>query len=110
MNKWLRRLIYLLITIVWLAIMFFPTFAFVLMQNGQIEIGATRVFLLNDVDTPGIGLQTNRHAKTEDGVMCERGSIIYLIWSGNDANQNATYCSCDDGSERIRDGSWCRLP
>ncbi len=110
MKKWGRRLIYLLIAIVWLGIMLFPTFAFVLMRNEQIEIGATRIFMLLEEDVAGIGVQTSRPARTEDDVSCQRGSIFYIVWQGEADGQNATYCTCDDGSDRIRDGRWCRSP
>ena len=110
MNKWLKRFLYLLFTLFWLAVMLFPTFAFILMQNEQIEVGSTRIFLLNTEDASGIGFQTQRAAKTEDNVQCERGSITYLMWQNDGANENASYCTCDDGSERVREGSWCRIP
>jgi hypothetical protein len=110
MNKWLKRLLYLLFTLFWLVVMLFPTFAFILMQNEQIEIGATRIFLLNTEDASGVGFQTQRPANTDDDVQCERGNIRYLMWQSDGTNENASYCACEDGSERLREGRWCRLP
>ena len=86
-EKWGRRLICLLIAIVWLGIMLFPTFAFVLMRNEQIEIGATRIFMLLEEDVAGIGVQTSRPARTEDDVSCQRGSIFYIVWQGETDGQ-----------------------
>lgn len=109
MNKWLRRVLYLVFIAFWLAVMFFPTFAFVLIINDQIEIGGTRVFLLNTEDASGIGIQRASEARTEDDVACQRGSIFYLMWRGTGNNEANRYCSCADGTERVPDGRWCRL-
>lgn len=104
MNVWLRRLIYLVIILVWLAIMMLPATAFILARNGQIQVGEpdgphTRLFLLQDADAEGLGLERARTvrppASGPDTVTCLRTTVSYWMWAG-EAGQNTSYCQCID--------------
>lgn len=107
MKKWLRRLAYLLILLLWAAIMLLPVGAFTLARNGQFTLGNTRVFLIQTQDQAGIGFQTTREVQRE--VQCVRSSVRYLMWEGE--GENFADCSqCVDGIERVPSGGQCIAP
>ncbi|MCB0006911.1 MAG: hypothetical protein KDE04_10670 [Anaerolineales bacterium] len=95
MKPWLRRLLYLLIVLVWLLVMAFPIFAVVLASRGEIQLGDdpannSRVFLIQEADAEGIGIQTIR--ETGDDLVCSETSVTYLMWKGE--GENSRFCSC----------------
>jgi hypothetical protein len=96
MKPWLRRLSYLAAALLWLLIMSLPLVAFLLAARGQILIGDqsaghVRLFLLNDADEQGLGVEWVRSA-SEPG--CWRGRVTYFLWEGE--GQNAAFCQCAD--------------
>ena len=102
MKSTLRRLAYFLVFLVWLLIMLFPVVAFVLATQGEIMVGKetnshTRLFLLQEEDTEGVGIEWTRRARESPG--CAQTSLIYLMWEGE--GENATYCQCYDETGAI---------
>ena len=98
MKRWLRRFGYLLIIIIWLMIMCFPTFAFTLAMREQIQVGSNprthlRIFLVLEEDADGIGVEWARPLLGND---CTQTSVIYLLWEGNGSDQNVSFCQCFD--------------
>ena len=90
MKHWLRRLLYLLIGLVWLLVMAFPIFAVVLASRGEIQLGAdpannSRVFLVQEAEAEGIGIQTVRQQAGDGG--CSEISVTYLLWAGEGRKQ-----------------------
>lgn len=93
----------LLFILFWLALVLTPTLAFVLARNGQVQIGGIdsrhwRLFMLQQADSEGIGLERARPVDPPPGsgesVQCLRTSIDYWMWNGEGAP--ATYCQCTD--------------
>lgn len=99
MKRWLRRLVYFLIALLWLLIMVFPIFAFTLATRGEMNWGQeggrqVRLFLLQEKDVDGIGLQISR--PQTDNPTCINTRVSYFLWEGT--GQNSQYCSCADGT------------
>jgi hypothetical protein len=97
MHPWLRRLIYALLLIVWFILITSPFLAFVLAARGQIQLGEgprryVRLFLVQEEDTQGIGVEWVRPAA--DRPACSDGSLTYFTWQGE--GQNAHFCQCYD--------------
>lgn len=104
MNPWVRRFLYLLFTLVWLAIMLLPLAAFVIARNGQLQLGDpdgphTRVFLLLSADAEGLGLERARRVRSPEGspdsIACLRTTVSYWMWDGSQS-ENTSYCQCLD--------------
>lgn len=98
-KTWLRRLLYLFIVLVWLMIMVFPIVAFRLATNGEITWGQEtdrqgRLFLLQDAEAEGVGLQTSRPQSGSS--VCVVTTVRYFMWVGE--GQNSRSCSCTDGT------------
>ncbi len=102
MNKWAKRLLYLIITLVWLAIMLFPVFAIRLATRGQLQAGNTTIFMVQERQEAGIGFQTTREVNSE--ATCTLTTVRYVLWDGE--GENSRSCSCSDGVER--DARWGR--
>lgn len=105
MNIWLRRGLMVLFALFWLALILTPTFAFVLARNGQIQIGEIdgrhwRVFMLQQADTEGIGLERARPvdapADLDGPIQCLKTTIDYWMWRGE--GMPADYCQCMDAT------------
>jgi hypothetical protein len=105
MNVWLRRLLMLLIVLVWFAIMISPALAFILARNGQFQIGPTdgrhwRVFLVQEADAEGLGLERSKPVAppgdAPESVSCLQTSVDYLMWIG--VGFNVDYCQCTDAA------------
>ncbi len=82
-------------------VMCFPTFAFVLATNGQIEVGDhprnhVRFFMVSEEDADGIGVEWTRPLSGQP--TCAKTSVAYLLWEGNSQNQNVSFCQCIDPS------------
>ena len=102
MNVWLRRLLYLLLLLIWLLVMSFPVIAAVLATQGEIQLGVrterhVRLFLIQESDDEGVGLEWTQPATTSDD--CRHGRIFYFMWEG--AGENANYCTCYDASGAV---------
>ena len=105
MNVWLRRGLMLLFALFWLAIILTPTLAFILARNGQVQIGEMdsrhwRLFMLQDADTEGIGLErakpVDAPADMAESVKCLKTTIDYWMWRGE--GMPAAYCQCADST------------
>jgi hypothetical protein len=104
MNRWPRRLLLLLIILVWLGIMLFPTLAVVLARNGQIQLGNSdgrhwRLFLLQEPDFEGLGLERARPVApplSAPGAACLQTSVGYWLWAGEAPGQDVAFCQCTD--------------
>lgn len=99
MKRWLRRFGYLAFVIIWLMVMCFPTFAFVLAANGQLELGSSprnhlRFFMVNEEDADGLGVEWARPLLGNSS--CAKTSVTYFFWEGGEANQNVSFCQCVD--------------
>ncbi len=103
MNVWVKRLLMGLFVLVWLVLMITPAMAFVLAARGQLQLGPqdgrhVRVFLLEDADAEGVGLERARPvAPPQDavGASCLQNSVSYWIWSGErDDSQDVSFCQC----------------
>jgi hypothetical protein len=95
MNRWLRRLLYALVVLVWLLLVIAPLLAFVLAARGQIQFGSDprrhlRLFLVQEEDAQGIGLEWLRPSRSQSA--CSSGSLTYFMWEGE--GQNASFCQC----------------
>ncbi|MGD8583935.1 MAG: hypothetical protein PVH65_02975 [Chloroflexota bacterium] len=103
----LRRLVYLIVIILFLVVMTLPIFAFVLAARGELMIGSDqgnylRLFMVNTDQAEGIGLQRVRQSAASEG--CQQGSVRYFLWEGQSRELNADYCTCfkaDSGTETI---------
>ncbi len=96
---WLKRLGYFLVIILWLVGMIFPTFAFVLAAQEEIELGNrngvyVRVFLVREDDGEGVGIESTRPFLGKN--QCVKNSITYLFWEGNAPEENNSFCQCYD--------------
>jgi len=104
LRTWLRRLGYLLFLIVWLLVMAFPAFAFFLATQGEINLGQdaqnhVRFFLVQEEEAGGVGIEWTRpFSKSEVNQNCAKTSIRYILWTGNNSEQNVTYCQCFDAA------------
>jgi hypothetical protein len=97
MKRWLRRLGYFIIVIIWLLVMAFPIFAFTLAGRGQLTFGDTdgshvRLFLLREPNVEGVGVEWTRPYRSQSN--CTRTSVGYILWQGH--SENTSYCQCVD--------------
>lgn len=97
MKRFARRVTYIGIVLLWLVIMTLPALAFVLATQGQIRIGSSshsglRVYLLQDFNLQGIGIEWSRPLREEP--QCAQTSVNYLILEGDGAELSAEYCYC----------------
>ena len=82
MKRWLRRLGYLVLLIGWLLVMAFPTFAFFLATQGEVQLGSdprshVRIFMVQEESSGGVGLEWVRSARQTEG--CTRTSLHYFF-------------------------------
>ena len=99
MKRWLKRGGYAVLLLIWLIVMAFPTFAFFLATNGEVQIGSeprshVRFFLVQEEASGGVGLEWVRGARQVDD--CTRTTIRYFLWEGSSADQNVSFCQCYD--------------
>ncbi len=97
MNRWLRRFLIFLGLIAWLVVMAFPFTAFILATQGQMQIGSdpashVRLFLIQEEDSQGVGLEWIRPSRQRSN--CSQGTISYFLWEGD--GENVSYCQCFD--------------
>lgn len=101
MKKWARRSAYLLVLLLWLVVISLPFFAFSLAARKQFEFGdpaATylRIFVIQEKDTEGLGLEYSRPFAPSPG--CQQTDVRYFMWSGR--GENVTFCQCVDAEGR----------
>lgn len=103
MKIWLRRLLMLLFVLFWLAVILTPALAFVLARNGQVQIGESdgrhwRLFLIQEAEVEGIGLERGRIVppplEAPPGTGCLRTTVDYWMWVGD--GEAVAYCQCAD--------------
>jgi hypothetical protein len=120
MKRWSKRAGCLLAILAWLILVSFPVIAFLLATQGQIQIGDSssglRLFLLQDSDNQGLGLQWTRPYNNPGAVHqspneCNRTSLRYFLWEGDSADQNSDYCQClDSQTQQPLPTNACTLP
>jgi hypothetical protein len=104
MKRWTKRAGYLLVILLWLILVSFPVVAFFLATQGQIQLGDSnsglRLFLLQEPDNQGLGLQWSRPYNSETAAQpaaeCTRTTLRYFLWEGDPGGQNTDYCQCRD--------------
>ena len=97
MNRRLKRLGYVILLIVWLIIMVFPTFAFFLATQGELQFGSNprshvRVFMVQEESSSGIGVEWVRSARRTEN--CTQTTLRYFLWEGSNAGNNVEFCQC----------------
>lgn len=120
MKRWSRRIGYLLFILLWLILVSLPVVAFFVATQGQIEIGDSRsglrLFLLQDTNNQGLGLQWTRNYNNPEAAgqspgQCSRTTLRYFLWEGEASGQNADYCQCyDPQTQQPLPLSACTLP
>ena len=118
MSVWPRRILIVLLLLVFLAVMLFPTLAVVLAHNGQIQLGDSdgrhwRLFLLQEADFEGLGLERARPVDpplSAPAAACMQTTVSYWLWVGQ--GQTSRYCQCvDAGGASLPDTPpACQLP
>ncbi|GMQ77660.1 MAG: hypothetical protein BMS9Abin02_0148 [Anaerolineae bacterium] len=53
-----------------------------------------RLFLLQESEQQGIGIQWQRNSGTQDN--CLKTSVYYALWEGSNKDINTTFCQCFD--------------
>lgn len=105
MKVWSRRLLIVLFVVFWLILLLLPSLAFVLARNGQVQIGDTdgrywRLFLLQDTDSEGVGLERAQAVSPPVGspqnIVCRMTTVAYWMWSGE--GPGVSYCQCIDSA------------
>lgn len=96
MRRWPKHLGCILILLVWLFLVSLPLCAFVLAARQEIGVGGpqnhVRIFLLQDREAEGIGLELTRPFSRTPS--CTQTSVNYFMWVGEP--DNVTYCLCGD--------------
>jgi hypothetical protein len=97
MKRWLKRFGMLIFIIFWLMIMCFPTFAFTLSRQQQLQVGNIegshlRVFMVIEEGADGIGFEVTRPLLTKSN--CLKTSLGYFFWEGGESGQNTSFCQC----------------
>lgn len=120
MRQWLKRASYLLLIVLWLILISFPIIAFFLATQGQIQIGDSssgiRLFLLQELDNQGLGLQwtrpyDNQESGGQEDSECSQTSLRYFLWEGDGQSQNSDYCQCRDSqTQQLLPLDACSLP
>lgn len=107
MQKWLKLPLYLIFILIWLAAMLFLPTAVALARRGELNIRNTRIFLITERDTNGIGLQSTAPASNNNA--CTLTRIRYIIWDG-DSEDALSACTCTDGIDRTPSRRQCLAP
>lgn len=97
MSTWPRRLTYALLLLAWLLLISLPFAAFSLASRQQFEFGDPqqtylRIFVLQEKDTEGIGLEYSRLYPQDPS--CHQTDVRYFMWSGT--GEDVTFCQCLD--------------
>lgn len=97
MKAWLRRILYLLLILLWLVLVLFPLGAFLLASRGELQLGSdpknhVRIFLLQEDRAQGVAVEWMRPSQAAPD--CHQSSVSYLLWEGD--GENVVYCQCSD--------------
>ena len=97
MNTWPRFIGRFLFVLIWLFFISLPIFAFVLAARPQIRIGGDersylRIFLLQEKDAEGVGVELTRPFSTNPS--CSQTYVRFFMWTGTP--KNVTFCQCFD--------------
>lgn len=111
MKRWARRLLYTLITLVWLLVMLLPAFSFLLAARGELTLGQNpqnqvRFFLLGQSEAEGVGIEWTRPLRQHDN--CTRTSVRYLLWAGEGEPVTTCRCYTDNGGVSAADHPACQ--
>ena len=93
--------------------MSFPIIAFVLATRGEFGLGDAgesgfRVFLLNDTDLQGIGIERRRQIDRVGN--CLESTLNYVLWEGENEYLDITFCQCFDEDTGFADPSQACQP
>lgn len=99
MGSWARRTLYLLAVAIWLMIMSIPLLSFTLAMRNQVQMGSStgthmRLFLIQERESEGIGLETAR--KVSQAPTCLETNVRYFMWLGTP--ENVQFCHCVDST------------
>lgn len=97
MKRWLSRIGTFLLVMIWLLAMLFPFVAFWVAAKGQLQIGQSerrhlRIFLVQDDDNNGLGMDWT-HGRWGQNT-CSQTTVLYWLWEGQ--GRNTSYCQCYD--------------
>lgn len=100
---WVRRLLYVILVLIWLLVMSFPVVAVVLATQGEIQMSLgqeplprqLRLFLIQERGQEGLGVEWTAPASDS----CSEGHIRYFMWLGQ--GENAQFCTCIDQSGSV---------
>jgi hypothetical protein len=104
MREWGRRLGCLLLFLLWLVVMSLPLLSVVLAARGQIQLGGeegaqARIFLLQERNVEGVGVEWSRPLRREPG--CRRTAVLYLMWRGQGENIRFTSCEPEANLKKL---------
>ncbi len=93
----MRRIGYTLLFIFWLSVMVFPTFAFLLATQDELQLGSSprshiRFFMVREDESGGVGVEWARKARQTEN--CTQTSINYFLWEGKRPENNTHFCQC----------------
>ncbi len=85
--------------LLWLALMTLPFVSIVLAARGELNVGdetgaGFRLFLLQESERQGLGIQWRRNSGTQED--CLKTSVYYALWEGTNIDINTTFCQCFD--------------
>lgn len=97
MKTWSRLIGCFLLILIWLFLISLPIFAFMIAARQQIQLGSDernhlRIFLLQEKDVEGIGVELARPFSTYPP--CSQTSVRFFMWAG--IPENVTFCQCFD--------------
>jgi hypothetical protein len=101
MQEWGRRLGCPLLFLLWLIVMSLPLLSIVLAMRGQIQLGGEertqiRIFLLQQRDVEGVGVEWSRPLRRQPG--CRQTTVTYFMWRGQ--GENARFTTCQPEANR----------
>lgn len=96
-NTWAKFIPRFLFILIWLFFISLPILAFVLAARQQIQIGGDehshlRIFLLQEKDAEGVGVELARPFSTNPP--CSQTNVRFFMWAGDP--KNVTFCQCFD--------------
>lgn len=97
MKSWIRRIGYIVLVIFWLGVMVFPTFAFFLATQNELQLGSNprshiRFFMIQEESSGGLGIEWVRKGSQTDN--CTQTTINYFLWEGKRPDNNVSFCQC----------------
>jgi hypothetical protein len=94
-KQWGRRFGCLLLLLIWLIVMSLPLLTVVVARQGQIQVGRpegsrVRLFLLQERQVEGVGLELSLPVRQQPG--CLRTMVVYFMWRGE--GENVRFVTC----------------